>query len=274
MPEPRSAAPRAGGSGGSAPPSGGGKRPSGAKRPRPAPLTADPIVRRLIFAIFAVVIVWLVALLSAIVYGVVLPSSVPRTSAERDLAALTAKVDTGKAKTQVYAQYIDALIRAGQLSKAQSALDQSLKVTKTDRSYLLAEQAQLYMETKDYTSAIATADKAMAEAQKELKAFIAANVAANRKPEAGAVMPTSYTTAALDKATALYETKDYAAEIKALDAYLTQQPADSDILVMRAQAKVKAGDKTGAEADYRTALKYIPDYQPALDGLKQIGASR
>ena len=45
-------------------------------------------------------------------------------------------------------------------------------------------------------------------------------------------------------------------------------------LVTRASAKVQLGDKKGAAADYRAALKYIPDYQPALDGLKQIGAAR
>ena len=44
--------------------------------------------------------------------------------------------------------------------------------------------------------------------------------------------------------------------------------------MLRATAKMQVGDKKGAEADYRAALKYIPDYQPALDGLKQIGAAQ
>ena len=43
---------------------------------------------------------------------------------------------------------------------------------------------------------------------------------------------------------------------------------------MRAQAKAKVGDKQGAANDYRAALKYIPDFQPALDGLKQIGVAQ
>ena len=87
-------------------------------------------------------------------------------------------------------------------------------------------------------------------------------------------MPSSYSTAALAKAEALVASQDYAGGIKAFDAYLEQEPTGSDVLVMRAQAKVKAGDTTGAEADYRAALRFVPDYKPALDGLKQIGAAQ
>ena len=87
-------------------------------------------------------------------------------------------------------------------------------------------------------------------------------------------MPASYSDAALAKAEALMASEDYSGAIKALDAYLKQKPADSDILVMRAQSKAKVGDKKGAEEDYRAALKYIPDYQPALEGLEQIGAAQ
>jgi len=213
-------------------------------------------------------------MLSAAMFGLLTPAKAPRTAAERDLNSLTAQVQTGKASIRTYAQYIDTLIQAGQLVKAQSALDQSLQTAKTDRSYLLAEQAQLYLANKDYQGAVTAADKAIVEAQKELKAYKDANVAANRLPDAGAQMPTSYATAALAKADSLMQTKDYAAAVKAFDAYLTQEPTDADILVLRAQAKANAGDKTGAAADYRSALTYIPDYQPALDGLKQIGAAK
>ena len=101
-----------------------------------------------------------------------------------------------------------------------------------------------------------------------------ANVAANRERFAGILEPESYATATLAKATALSQTNDFAGAVAAYGLYLKAHPTDSDILVMRAGAKIRLGDKTGAAADYRAALKYIPDYQPALDGLKQIGAPR
>ncbi|HEY5507004.1 MAG TPA: hypothetical protein VIK83_05860 [Coriobacteriia bacterium] len=241
---------------------------------RPPRRRTDPVVTWLIYGIFGVVILWLVGMLSALFFGVIMPPDIPRTATERDLSMLGDQVTSGKATTKVYAQYVDALIRAGQLSKAQSALDSALLTAKTDRSYMLAEQAHLYMANKDYANVVITADKAMAEAQKELKAYMDENVRNNRQAMAGATMPTSYTAAALDKAVALEQENKYSEAIGALDAYLTQQPIDADVLVMRAQAKIKVGDTTGAEADFRAALKYIPDYQPAVDGLKQIGAGK
>lgn len=41
----------------------------------------------------------------------------------------------------------------------------------------------------------------------------------------------------------------------------------------RARAKAALGDSTGAAADLRTALKYHPGFQPALDELKRLGES-
>ena len=58
------------------------------------------------------------------------------------------------------------------------------------------------------------------------------------------------------------------------DVYLKEQPTAADVLVKRGTTKVEVGDEKGAEADFRAALKFIPDYQPALDGLEQIGASK
>jgi tetratricopeptide (TPR) repeat protein len=234
----------------------------------------DPVVQWLIITIIVVIILWLASLVSAMMWGLLSAPTVPRTSAERDLMALSTQVEGGKANTQVYARYVATLISAGQLSKAEEALTQSLKTSKKDRSYLYAEQADLAYARKDYAGAVAAADKAMTEANKELKAFVDANVAAERKATAGAVVPASYSQAALTKAESLLALKKWALAIKTLDVYLKQNPTDADILTQRADAKVQVGDKVGAAVDYREALKFIPDYQPAIAGLKRIGASR
>jgi tetratricopeptide (TPR) repeat protein len=244
---------------------------AGAPRPKRA---ADPVIRRLTLAILVVVILWLGTVLSALMFGLINPAGPPRTQAERDIDYFTSLAQGGQANSRVYAQYIDTLIRAGQFSRAQQALDKALQAAKKDKSYLFAQQAQLLLARKDYAGTIPAADKAMAEAEKEYKAFVDANKAANRRAAAGAVIPESYAIAALAKAAALMTTKDYAGAIKTYDLYLKVHPTDSDILVERATAKVQVGDKKGAAADYRAALKYIPDYQPALDGLKQIGAAK
>ena len=247
------------------------KKSAPARGPRRTP---DPVVRWLTLGIAGVLLLWVVGMLSAMFFGLLSTPAAPRTEAERDLMALTATVQSGKANTQTYSQYVSTLIGAGQLAKAQESLDQALKIAKTDKSYLYAQQADLALAEKDYPGTLSAADKAMAEATKELNAFMAENVKNNRNKYAGAKIPTSFTDAALAKANALVATKDYAKAIKTFDLYLKVAPTDSDILVQRGQAKVMTGDKTGAAADFRSALKFIPDFQPALDGLKQIGAAQ
>ncbi|MDR3687084.1 MAG: tetratricopeptide repeat protein [Coriobacteriia bacterium] len=254
----------------SGPTSPAAKQPNAARPGR----NPDPVVRWLTLAIAGVVILWLVGILSAMMFGLLSPANAPRTSAERDLRVLAAETQSGKATTQTYAQYVSTLISAGELNKAQQALDEALATAKTDRSFLYAQQADLALARKDYQGTVTAANTAMAEAEKELKAFMANNVKNNRAPTAGATVPTSFADAALAKAQALYASKDYKGAIAAFDVYLKQSPTDSDILVERAQIKLLVGDKAGAAADYRAALKYIPDYQPALDGLKQIGAAK
>ncbi len=241
------------------------------KRRKPS---ADPVVRWLIIGLAGVVVLWLVFMLSAMIFGLLSTPVSPRTSAERDLMVLTGTVQSGKATTQTYSQYVATLISAGQLAKAEQALDQALSIVKKDKSYLYAQQAQLALAQKDYEATVQAADKAMAEAKKELQAFMDENVKNNRKRTAGAQMPASFTTAALAKAQALVISKDWPGAVKAFDVYLKESPTDADVMVQRALAKIETGDEAGAEKDFKAALKYIPDYEPALDGLKQIGAEK
>lgn len=234
----------------------------------------DPVTRWLIVVIVAIVILVLAAILSALFFGVFNTSGAPRTQVERDLKYYSQALESGKATSQTISFYIDTLIRAGQLSKARDTLDQALKSVKKDKSYVFASQANLSLAEQDYQAAVKNADKAMAEAEKELAAFKQRNVENNRREDAGAAMPDSFTSAALVKASALLALKNVKGAIDAYDAYLKVSPTDADILVLRGQKKAENGDNKGAEKDFRAALKFIPDYQPALEGLQKIGASQ
>jgi beta-phosphoglucomutase-like phosphatase (HAD superfamily) len=55
------------------------------------------------------------------------------------------------------------------------------------------------------------------------------------------------------------------------DEYLEERPTAADILVRRGYLRIENGDTKGAEADFRSALKFLPNDPAALDGLKQIG---
>jgi tetratricopeptide (TPR) repeat protein len=52
----------------------------------------------------------------------------------------------------------------------------------------------------------------------------------------------------------------------------TTEPALEESWVWRGRAKAAMGDSAGAIDDFRNALKWHPDFQPALDGLKALGA--
>ena len=245
-----------------------------AKRRRPQSGSSDPVSFWLGAAIFGVIIIALASVASGLVFGMFNISGAPRTQTERDLAYYGERAGSDRTNAKVVAQLVDTLLRAGQLNKAQETLDQAMKTAKADRSYLYAEQAQVYLTKKRYDQAAKEADKAMKEAEKELEAYMDNNEKNNRRRTAGARMPESYGSAALVKAGALVATKDWKGAVTTFDAYLVQSPTDSDVLCARAQAKVELGDKAGAAADFREALKFVPDYEPALQGLKQIGEAK
>jgi tetratricopeptide (TPR) repeat protein len=234
----------------------------------------DPLARWLVIAILGIVILWLLAIVSAIFIGLVGPPKAPRTAVERDLDIQSAQVQSGKADAKTWAQYIQTLIQANQLGKASTTINAALASVKTDKSYILAEQARYYYWSKNYPTAVKAADAAEAEALKEFNAHIAA-LKAQKITNANSVEePLSWSTASLIKAQSLAAQKDYKGAIKEYDLYLSVNPTVADVFAARAAMKALAGDKSGAAQDYRTALKFIPDYQPAIAGLKQIGASR
>ena len=59
-----------------------------------------------------------------------------------------------------------------------------------------------------------------------------------------------------------------------MDAYIAENPQAADILVDRGEAKIELKDNAGAEADFRAALKFVPDDKRAIAGLAKIGATR
>jgi tetratricopeptide (TPR) repeat protein len=225
---------------------------------------------RLTLAAVVVVAIWIAGLVSAILFGVVTQPKAPRTVVERDLVVYRETVQSGTADTKTWAHYIDVLITAGQLSEANTVINSTLSEAKADRSFVLAERARLRLVERDFAQAVVSADEAIAAAEKEHDAEISAN-------ESGAAardvpLPESWGLAILTKASALTEAGDHAAAVKAYDSYLADNPTDSEVLVRRGDQKAAAGDTSGATSDYQNALEYVPDFVPALDGLKKIGA--
>ena len=87
------------------------------------------------------------------------------------------------------------------------------------------------------------------------------------------MLPASWLPAVHLKGDALAMTGNDAAAIEAYTMYLNESPTDSDILIARGKLEAALGDKEAAERDFREALRFIPDYKPALDALEEIGAA-
>jgi Flp pilus assembly protein TadD len=223
-------------------------------------------------AIAGTIILWLVGIISALLFGLITPPVAPRTALERAVNVYGAQVRAGSSDSQIWAAYIGSLIDAGQRAQARATIDAGLRSSMQNKSVILEMYARLQFVSNDYAGCIKTCDQVMSLARTELADRNALYVASGIKQSG--VLPTSYNDAVLLKANAQSRIGDYKGAVKTYDAYLVLAPTDSDVMVLRAAAKVKIGDRTGAEKDYRQALKYIPDYQPALDGLKKIGVSR
>ena len=234
---------------------------------------ADPVTRMLLIGLLGVVVLFVVAIVSALAFGFLSPARAPRTLVERDLATYGEAVRTEKADAKTTASYAAALIDSGQMSEASALLVKALATARTDKSFLQVQQARLAYVQKQYDSAAKLGDVALVTADSELAGRIAELAKKGIKQKVESQRPLSWLPAARIKADALAATPDAARAIEAYDVYLKVSPGDSDVLVARGTQKVTTGDKAGAEKDFREALRFIPDFQPALEALKQIGAT-
>jgi hypothetical protein len=220
------------------------------------------------FAVLLVVL-YLVTVISALLMGILNPTE-PRTRAERDIRYYEMLTAQSPKDTSLWKSYVNALMSTKQYLKAQDVIDRASKaIDQKETQDFLAAQAELYLATKKYDQAITTAD----EVRAKLKSF---HDKAKKTPgtaEAkGLEINENYWDALLVKSEAQAATGDKKAAIKSLDTYIKEKYTASDALVRRGLLKAETGDKAGAETDFRTALKFIPNDPAALAGLKKIGA--
>lgn len=230
----------------------------------------DPLVRRMTWAAVGLVIVFLVLVLSALLTGVI-GSTGPRTLTEKELAVSRAAVESGSANLDDWSTYIASLIENGQYGRAKSVIKQGRESVNDSQTadFSLAE-ARLYRAQKKYEDAIEAADKTMKQIKSEHDKIIAAGGPQSKTVEVLG-LDDNYYDAALVKAYSYEALGEYDKAIEQFDIYIAKTAGAADILVDRGRAKIKTGDTAGAEDDFRTALKFIPDDAEALKGLDEIG---
>lgn len=235
-------------------------------------LLADPVVRRIVYASFGILILWLAGILSALVFGLISPSGAPRTAVERALRSYEVLIEQGNTDARVWGEYISSLIETEQYIKAGRMIDQGMEVVAEGKSEIILQQSLLALARGDAEAAIQYADEARAQAETEREELAKqyTEIGVTKKAE----LPEQYYRSMLAKAEALLLKGDRAAAIVEYDSYLEAKPTAANVYVLRGDLKAAEGDPEGAEADYRSALTYIPDYAEALSGLEKIGAER
>lgn len=245
-------------------------RPEHASRPRKrASMFDDPIVRVMGFGAIFLIILYLALVAGALVLGVV-GSSAPRTAAERQVDQTEAAVQHGDHSGKALADYANALTGVQKYGQAQDVIDSAPSSAKGQPAGdLELAQATLDFMKKDYQQAITSADTAM-------KVINTAYQADLKKPDLNQSksygINANYWSALLVKAMSQQASGDNKGALKSFNEYLGTNAMDSAVFVYRGQVKEQLKDANGAKADFKTALKFDPNYQPALDELKKIGA--
>jgi len=247
------------------------KAPAKGSAKKKKSIWADPVVRALAVVASGLVILYLATIVGAFFMGVI-GSTEPKTALERDLQNFQGTAMQSPNDPVAWREYALVLIRDKQYRKAQDVIDKATKaVDQSAGQELLLAQAQLQLSQKDYDEAIKTSD----EVRKKLKAYYDKMVKKTGSPEAlGREINENYWAALFVKAQAQRELKQNDAALKSLDEYLKQKPTAADVLVQRGELRAEAGNKEGAEADFKQALIFLPQDKAALEGLKKIGAEQ
>jgi len=235
-------------------------------------MMADPVVRTMAGIAVAIVIVFLISVVGVLLSGVATPTG-PRTLNENALSVAGAAIREGDADAATWGAYIAALIANERYSQAQNAIEDGMASTDDSGTAEFAvAEARLSIARKDYQQSISVADegqKAIKEAYQE-KIDAGGQAALTAKNDG---LHENWFILALLKADAYKALGDWPKSIEQLDAYLAEYPQAADILVDRGEAKIEAQDTEGAEADFRSALRFIPDDERAIAGLAKIGAT-
>lgn len=247
---------------------------SGPARPkRQSSIFDDKVVRIMAFIATGVLILFLVTVVSALLTGV-LQQTGPRTLMERELTVTGQAIDAGTTDASVWGQHISALVATGQYARARAVIaDARESIDDSKTADITLGEVRLLRAQGEYQQALAAADRAIDQVGKHHDAEIAAGGVVGRAAELRG-RHENYYTAKLLKAKIYEDMEDWEGALEYYTQFIEGSPGAADILVDRGNVKLRLGDESGAEADFREALRFDPYYPRAHDGLERIGASQ
>jgi tetratricopeptide (TPR) repeat protein len=230
---------------------------------------SDAVNRRLLIAVLAMIIAVL-GVVGWLVYSVVVLAAAPRTAVEREVMKLESLSRTQPNNGEVWADWATALIASGDLQKAADVISRGSTVASDTAPIKVAEARLLVRQSRpgDAVKILDTLVKSMLEQEtSRAKALAAADTVVPRD-----VLTSPFLVdAQILRGDVLAGQGKVAEAIVAYSFALERNPQMSDVLAARGDLYARSGKPEDAERDYRKALTMLPDFAPAIDGLKRLG---
>ena len=225
--------------------------------------------RRITVVLILVLTVFLVGAAGYILVAGVLAPSAPRTAAERQLRSLEIAVEETPSDEQAHADYARALIASEQYATAARVIEYGIAVVGRAPALLVAEARLAYI--NDDGRALLALDEAYAALDQARETLLEERAERGIVDSGADAYSATYTEAALLEAAIHVKARSWELAIEAYAKALAEDKTMADVLVLRGEAFVVIGATEDARADFEEALKYTPDYEPALEGLTGLG---
>jgi tetratricopeptide (TPR) repeat protein len=204
------------------------------------------------------------------VYAVIVLNAAPRTAVEREVMKLESLSKTQPTSGEVWADWANALIAAGDLSKATQVIARG-SIVASDTAPVRLVEARLRVVQNRPGDAMRVLDTLVSSLLEVESAKV------KKLATGGTSLPTDALTSPV-----LVDAQVMRGEVlsgqdkveEAIAAYtfaLDRESQMADVLAARGDLYARTGKADLAEADYRRALTMVPDYSPAIDGLKRLG---
>jgi tetratricopeptide (TPR) repeat protein len=219
---------------------------------------------------FAIVFL-VISILSVVLYGLlagVLNAPAPRTLVEASAAQAEAQLAKTPGSGRAWAALAASRWASGDRAGAYRALEEAASVV-TDHSILFVHTAEL-----DFLLAEGRNEEAhekaveYVKAEEEYRVKEAAELLSRGIKQTEGYFDYGETVRLyVLKAAIEGNLEKWEDAVKTLDFALKLDDKAADVITLRGWAKLQSGDAEGAAADFRQALKYIPDYASAKEGL-------
>ncbi len=213
-----------------------------------------------------VVAIAVLALLVYIAYSLLVAPKVPRTALERNIMQLETIVEQYPQSPHAWSDYIHSLVDAGLFSRAAKTIEAARSSVGTAAAVSI-EEARLLHAQGDIGGAKAVLETALVQAQADYDRALAEAAA---KGLAAAPKPVDLVAGHLLRAAVTRDLGDLQAAIDSYTRILDLDRTKADIRAARGEAYLDLGDAASARDDFEETLRFIPDFEPALEGLKRV----